>query len=63
LGEDAGQVGQFAQERGFAGGRGVAQDGELDLGAGALVVEFGVAGADAGPVGGGGWCGVGGEFF
>jgi hypothetical protein len=62
--EDAGQVGQFVDQAGVVvlagGGFGV---GELDLGAGALVVELGVAGPDALAVGGGGRRGVGAEFF
>ncbi|HLI72287.1 MAG TPA: hypothetical protein VKU86_00310 [Acidimicrobiales bacterium] len=63
LGEDAGQVGQFVQELGVVDDGGVVEGGELGLGAGALVVEFGVAGADAGPVGGGGRALVCGELL
>jgi hypothetical protein len=62
--EDAGQVGQFVEQvRVVVLACGVGQVGELGVGAGALVVELGVAGADALAVGGGGGAGVGAEFF
>jgi hypothetical protein len=51
-GDDVAGEGQFVQERGVIGaGGGGLGGGEFCFSAGALVVELGIAGADAGPVG------------